>query len=104
MSILFKVLLYSTASSFLHSTFCYNFLTALQFSSSYNNYSLDCVGRCRWSSHPDEPLLFVKYDGSLLNILDTEKKAFILKSPIEIESDGNYNRFFIFNLLLSFGR
>ena len=45
-------------------------------------------GRCRWSSNPDEPLLFVKYDANRLNILDIEKKALILKDPIQNESVG----------------
>ena len=38
----------------------------------------------RWSVHPDEPLLFVKHDKSSLNILDVEKKALTLKSPVTI--------------------
>ena len=63
---------------------------------------LDPVGRCRWSTNPDEPLLYVKYDERLLNILDTGKKALILKSPVEIEPDGKYSRFFIFILSSSF--
>ena len=70
------------------------YLTTLKFSDYYNtgNYSLDALGRCKWSSHPDEPLLYVKYDQRLLNILDTEKKALILKSPIQIDSAGKYSR------------
>ena len=63
-------------------SFYHNFLTALKFSYSYNNYSLD---GCRWSPNTEEPLLFVKYDQHRLNILDVEKKAFILKEPIQTE-------------------
>ena len=69
------------------------------------NYSLDDVGRCRWSSNPDEPLLYVKHDGNLLNILDTEKKALILKSPVEIESMCKHIRvLFLFFLFFHFGK
>ena len=32
--------------------------------------------------NPDECLLFVKYDQRYLNILDVEKPALILKSPV----------------------
>ena len=64
----------------------------MKLSYSYNTNSLDDCSRCRWSTNPDEPLLFVKYDWSLLNILDTEKKALILKSPVEIESIGKRSR------------
>ena len=52
---------------------------------------LDPWNRCRWSSNPDEPLLFVKYDWRQLDILDVEKKALILKSPVEIDSTGKQN-------------
>ena len=64
------------------------------------------MGRCRWSINADEPLLFVKYDWRLLNILDAEKKALILKSPVEIEpEDRKYSGFIIFIFpLLSIGK
>ena len=65
--------------------------TALKFSYSFN-CSLDPAPRCRWSTHPDEPLLFVKYDWSLLNFLDAEKKALILEEPVEIEEYSKLNR------------
>ena len=50
--------------------------------------SLDYSGRCRWSTNSDEPLLFVKYDGNQLNILDVEKKVLTLKNSIQTESKG----------------
>ena len=43
------------------------------------------MGRCRWSPNSDEPLLFIRYDWRQLNILDAEKNAFTLKSPIQME-------------------
>ena len=54
------------------------------------NGSEDLYGCCRWSTHVDEPLLFVKHTMSLLNILDTEKKALTLKEPIQIDSDCKF--------------
>ena len=77
---------------FIRRTFCYNILTASKFSYCYN-YSLDNWNRCRWSSNPDEPLLYVKYDWRLLNILDVEKQVLILKSQVDIEpqSYSKYN-------------
>ena len=62
---------------------------------------LDDYGRCRWSTNPDEPLLFVKYDKRLLNVIDTEKKALVSKSPVEIGSIRKHSRvlfFFLFQL------
>ena len=73
----------------------------MKFAYSYN-YSLDSFGRCRWSTNTDEPLLFVAYSWKQLNILDVEKKALILKSPVKIESKSKHSIFFIF-LLLSIG-
>jgi len=49
---------------------------------------LDGYGRCRWSTNTGEPLLFVKYDRrilNVLNVLDDEKKALILSNPAEFE-------------------
>mgnify|MGYP000867377971 FL=1 len=37
-------------------------------------------GLCRWSTNLGEPLLFVKYGWSELNIFDVEKKKLILNS------------------------
>ena len=65
-------------------------------------YSLDSLARCRWSSNPDEPLLYVKYDERFLNILDVEKKALILKSPVEIESEEGRHNSVLFLLFLFF--
>ena len=76
----------------------------MKFSYSYNNYSLDKYARCRWSTNPDEPLLFVKCDWTLLNILDVEKEALILKSPVDFES-GKCSRIlnYFSSLFLSIG-
>ena len=82
--------------------FLFNFLTKLKFSFPFNNCSLDVTGRCRWSSNPDEPLLYVKYDLSQLNILDVEKGTLILKSPVEIDSKGKASRCLILIFLLLF--
>mgnify|MGYP000962709903 CR=1 FL=1 len=49
---------------------------------------LDTNGCCRWTTNADEPLLFVKYDGKLLNILDVERNTFILKSVVHLEDGG----------------
>lgn len=62
---------------------------------SFNSGPTDETGRCRWSTHSGEPLLFIKYDKRMLNIVDTEKKVFILKDPFELEREerrnsGNY--------------
>ena len=72
------------------------FLGNLYSKNYFNNlllsYTVDSLGRCRWSTNPAEPLLFVKYDYRQLNILDVEKKALTLKEPVQIESDeGNCN-------------
>lgn len=48
-------------------------------------YNLDWLGRCRWSTNSDEPLLFVKYHDNLLDILDVEKKVLTLKSSIQLD-------------------
>ena len=48
-------------------------------------YYIDVVSRCRWSSNSGEPTVFIKYDLNKLNILDIEKKALILKSPVCLE-------------------
>ena len=93
--IIFQRLSSSTITRIIRPTFVIIFDRISKFSSSYD-YSLDGWGRCRWSSNPDEPLLFVKYDHRRLNILDTEKKAFVLKGPVEIESIGKRSRAFLF--------
>ena len=47
------------------------------------SYSAEnCYNRCRWSTSPGEPLLFLKYNASKLIILDAEKQVSILKEPI----------------------
>ena len=35
-----------------------------------------------------EPFLFIKYNWRQLNILDVEKKALTLKTPVELETSG----------------
>lgn len=52
-----------------------------------NSDILDAWGRCRWSTNTDEPLLFVKYYFDKLNILDSEKKGWILAKPVALEND-----------------
>lgn len=52
---------------------------------------LDSYGRCRWSTNVGEPLVFVKYGETHLNILDIEKKALTLKSSVQLP--GTYNQF-----------
>lgn len=62
-----------------------------------SNSFLDALCRCRWSTNPDEPLLFVKYKeyrGSKLNILDAEKIALTLKDPFLLETGGLFSHFF----------
>ncbi len=54
-------------------------------------YSLDWTGRCRWSFNIGEPLLFVKFKSNKLNLLDVEKKALILRIPVELEKSGICN-------------
>ena len=54
------------------------------FSYSYH-VSLDGSGRCRWGPNTDEPLLFIKYNETQLNILDVEKKILTLKDPIQMD-------------------
>lgn len=63
---------------------------------SSSSYDIDGTGRCRWSTNTGEPLVFIKYDRSQLNILDIEKKALALKSPVQLESSqGHYNPFIL---------
>ena len=50
------------------------------------NHLLDYYSRCRWSTNPGEPLLFIKYDWNQLTILDAEKKALTIKRPIQMDS------------------
>ncbi len=51
-------------------------------------YSLDDRGTCRWSINTGEYLLFVKHNKNKFNILDVEKKIFIVKFPIKLEAGG----------------
>ena len=54
-------------------------------------YHLDDHGRCRWCTNKGESFLFVKYGLNKVNILDVEKKALTLESPIESETQaGEY--------------
>ena len=71
--------------SFLSSRIIIKFLLISNFPYVFIFNLLDFYARCRWSPNAGEPLLFVKYSGLLLNILDTEKKTAILKDPVEIE-------------------
>ena len=63
------------------------------------------MGSCRWSTNIGEPLLFIKYDGSQLNILNVEKKTLALKVPIKLDRGGNahYLLYLLF-LVIFFGR
>ena len=36
-----------------------------------------------------DPILFTKYHANQLNILDVEKKLFILKQPLEADKKGD---------------
>ena len=54
-------------------------------------------GRCRWSTNPDEALLFIKYDSSKYRILDVEKKAFVFKVPIQLESNCKCSQFLFYS-------
>lgn len=45
---------------------------------------VDSTARCRWSTNPLEPLLYIKYDWNHLNILDIEKKALTLRVPTQL--------------------
>lgn len=49
---------------------------------------LDGYAHCRWSTESSEPLLYVKYEGNKLNILDIEKKARTLPDSILINKPG----------------
>ena len=58
---------------------------------SSNIHELDDIwGRCRWSTLLDEPIIFVKYAFYLLNIIDTEKRALLLKDSFQIEEGEEY--------------
>ena len=56
---------------------------------------LDHLGRCRWSTSTGEPLLFVKYDGYRLNVLDVEKKLLIFKESVQLSPRGLKETMFI---------
>ena len=43
----------------------------------------DLRNRCRWSILSGEPIIYIKYDREL-NIIDTEKKALILKDSVKL--------------------
>ena len=64
----------------------------------------DTEGRCRWTTNPEEPLLFVKYGLNKLNIIDTEKKALTLKSTFQLDQKGHYSEFafsaFVFEFIV----
>ena len=69
-----------------------------------SNYSLESPNRCRWTTHSDEPLLFVKRDEGFLDILDVERKDFILKEPIQMDEGMRISwlfDYFFFSLDLS---
>lgn len=48
---------------------------------------LDLYASCRWTINREEPLLFLKFKNNFLNILDTEKKTFVWKTPIQVGSE-----------------
>lgn len=43
------------------------------------------LNRCRWSSNPADPFLFVKYEANQLNIIDAERQSLTLKEAIQLE-------------------
>ena len=80
---------------------CLSFLLLIHVSISNFSYSYiqDCndFGKCRWSTNPDEPLLFVRHYHDALNILDIEKKTLTLKESIPLTQYCNFSR----NVVLS---
>lgn len=64
----------------------------------FNNLSLDGFSRCRWGIYSDEPFLFVKCAWRYLEIIDVEKKAYVLKDSFEL--DGSSKRSLILPLQL----
>ena len=80
---------------------CLSFLLLIHVSIS--NFSYSCIqdcndfGKCRWSTNPDEPLLFVRHYHDALNILDIEKKTLTLKESIPLTQYCNFSR----NVVLS---
>ena len=62
---------------------------------------IDPWSRCRWTTNPGEPLLFLKYRECYLNILDVEKKALLLGNSVQLATICN-NSFSFFFCLVSF--
>lgn len=58
---------------------------------SNTSFYLDVSPRCRWSTSVEEPFLYVKPGTRLLNVLDAEKKEFILKKPMKLKAKSNDN-------------
>ena len=52
----------------------------------FNLTNLGSTNRCRWIPNSEEHLVYVKYDRSLLNILDAQKGILTLKTPILLEN------------------
>ena len=50
---------------------------------------LDAWDRCRWSTNTGESFLYVKHNGTTLNILDVERKTLTKQGGIELEQNGN---------------
>lgn len=44
--------------------------------------------RCLWIPIAEQPILFVKFGGGKLNLLNTEKNTLVLKSGVQLEKDG----------------
>ena len=77
--------------------FLISLLTALHKHSLLITEFLDQSARCRWSTHPGESLLYVKYEGNKLNILDVEKaKHLLLNDGIELDNQSNWSFHFCF--------
>lgn len=99
---------FSASLMFQHIILFYHICSSYHIYRSYFNsfhshdHFLDENSHCRFSTNPDEPLLFVKYDKIQLNILDIEKKDLILKSPIQTETKCNWSSWLIslFSLLI----
>ena len=57
----------------------------------------DAYNRCLWSTNPSEQLLYIRYMGSNLNILDVQKGKFTLNEPIRIDEGDYFNNLAAFS-------
>ena len=49
------------------------------------------TNRCRWIPNSEEHLIYVKYDDSMLNVLDAQKGVLTLKNSVLLESVDHCN-------------